>query len=298
MKPLSRIDAVPLFAAVQEELVDLLGGLSEAEWRAPTGSASWDVKDVVAHLLDGDVRRLSLHRDGFTLASAPDPEGGYDGLVAYLNELNETWIAAARRMSPRLLRELTAFLAPLVVEHLRSLDPRGRARFAVAWAGESESEHWFDVAREYTEKWHHQQQIREATGRPLLTGREWVRPLVATLVRAVPAVFQRHAPAAAGARVTLAVTGAVDRRWLLVEESGTWALYEPEADSEGEGAASETTGREAGSEPSDTRITMDDDTAWRLFTGRITGPEAYGRMDVSGDPEAGRLLARTVAYMK
>jgi len=280
MKPLSRIDAVPLFAAVQEELIELLDGLSGAEWRAPTGSASWDVRDVVAHLLDGDVRRLSLHRDGLTLASSPDPEGGYDALVAYLNELNEIWIAAARRMSPRLLAELTAFLTPRVVDHLRSLDPRGTAHFPVAWAGESESENWLDVAREYTEKWHHQQQIREATGRPLLTGGAWLRPLVATLVRAVPPVFERHAAPADGRRVTIAVTGAVDRRWLLAGESGTWTLYE------------------AGEEESDTRITMDDDTAWRLLTGRIAGPAAYDRMEVSGDPEAGRLLARTVAYMK
>ena len=50
-------------------------------------------------------------------------------------------------------------------------DPDAPAVFSVAWAGEDKSAHWFDVAREYTEKWHHQQQIRDAVGRPDLASR-------------------------------------------------------------------------------------------------------------------------------
>lgn len=279
MRPLPRIDAVPLFAAVQEELIGLLEGLSDEEWRASTRSAAWDVKDVAAHLLDGDVRRLSLHRDGLVLAE-PDGIDGYEALVDYLDGLNETWVAAARRMSPRLIVELTALLTPRVVEHLRGLAPEGRARFPVAWAGEETSEHWFDVAREYTEKWHHQQQIREAVGRPLLTGRRWLRPLVATLVRGVPPVFERYAEGDGTTRLALEVGGVVEGRWLLTDESGRWELFEPE-------------GEEAG-----TRVTMDDDTAWRLFTGTISEEEAVERMEVTGDRALGELVARTVSYMK
>ena len=33
-------------------------------------------------------------------------------------------------------------------------------------AGEAVSANWFDVAREFTERWHHQQQIRLAIGGP------------------------------------------------------------------------------------------------------------------------------------
>lgn len=279
MRPLPRIDAVPLFAAVQEELIGLLEGLSDEEWRASTRSAAWDVKDVAAHLLDGDVRRLSLHRDGLVLAE-PDGIDGYEALVDYLDGLNETWVAAARRMSPRLIVELTALLTPRVVEHLRGLAPEGRARFPVAWAGEDTSENWFDVAREYTEKWHHQQQIREAVGRPLLTGRRWLRPLVATLVRGVPPVFERHAEGDGSTRVALVVGGVVEERWLLTDETGRWELFAPE-------------GEEVG-----TRVTMSDDTAWRLFTRTISEEEAVERMEVTGDRALGELVARTVSYMK
>lgn len=284
MKPLPRVEAVPLFAAVQEELLALLGDLSVAEWEAPTRSTSWSVKDVVAHLLDGDVRRLSLHRDRLTLA---EPDGGiedYASLVAYLDALNAAWIEAARRMSPRLLVELTAFVTPRVVEHLRSLDPSGTARFAVAWAGETESENWFDIAREYTEKWHHQQQIREAVGRPLLTGPEWLRPLVSTLIRGVPPVYERYAADAGPTTLGLEVTGVVDGRWLLTNETGPWTLFASE--DEEEVAAAET------------RVVMEDDTAWRLFTKTIDEGEAVARMEVSGDRALGELIARTVSYMK
>jgi hypothetical protein len=49
-------------------------------------------------------------------------------------------------------------------DYLKSLDPFDKAVFSVAWAGEDESKNWFHIAREYTEKWHHQQQIRLAVG--------------------------------------------------------------------------------------------------------------------------------------
>jgi hypothetical protein len=45
----------------------------------------------------------------------------------------------------------------------KSLDPLAPAAFAVSWAGEETSSNWFDTARELTERWHHQQQIRLAT---------------------------------------------------------------------------------------------------------------------------------------
>jgi hypothetical protein len=63
-------------------------------------------------------------------------------------------------------------LAPLRTVNER-LDPDA-AGLAAAWAGETDSRNWFDVAREYTEKWHHQQQLRDATtARRATTPRSW-----------------------------------------------------------------------------------------------------------------------------
>jgi hypothetical protein len=62
-----------------------------------------------------------------------------------------------------------------------SLDPFARAIFNVSWAGEETSPNWFDTARELTERWHHQQQIRLATHRPGIMTRELYNPVIGLL---------------------------------------------------------------------------------------------------------------------
>jgi hypothetical protein len=52
-----------------------------------------------------------------------------------------------------------------------ALPPHAEAPFGVAWAGETRSANWLDTGREYTERWHHQMQIRDAVGAPPLLER-------------------------------------------------------------------------------------------------------------------------------
>ena len=87
------LDVSPLFPLLHAELVSLLRGLRPEDWERPTACEAWRVRDVVEHLLDGYVRRLSLHRDGH-LAAPDRPVEGYKDLVAYLNELNADWVRA------------------------------------------------------------------------------------------------------------------------------------------------------------------------------------------------------------
>jgi hypothetical protein len=42
-----------------------------------------------------------------------------------------------------------------------------------------------ETGREYTERWHHQMQIREAVGAPGLLERRWYQPVLDLSVRAV-----------------------------------------------------------------------------------------------------------------
>jgi uncharacterized protein (TIGR03083 family) len=112
----------------------LLESLEVADWSAPTACLGWTVKDLVAHLLDGHHRRLSICRDG-----QPVSFPGGD-LGAWLNDLNAPWVNAARRLSPPLLIELHRLVGPQVVEFWRSPDPYAEAFFPVTWAGESRSE--------------------------------------------------------------------------------------------------------------------------------------------------------------
>ncbi len=45
------MDGMALARAEREDLLDLLGGLTPAQWRAPSLCAGWSVRDVVAHVL-------------------------------------------------------------------------------------------------------------------------------------------------------------------------------------------------------------------------------------------------------
>src|SRR5689334_7783825 len=75
------IDTRYLFAPLHAELMSLLRGLTPDDWERPTLARAWRVRDVAAHLLDTQLRRLSGHRDGHLLP--PDRP-----LVGYINHLD------------------------------------------------------------------------------------------------------------------------------------------------------------------------------------------------------------------
>src|SRR5436190_12380264 len=98
--------AATLFAPLHRELIALLESLSAEAWNAPTVAGQWRVRDVAAHLLDGDLRKLAMCRDGHFSSAPASP--GYKDLVDLINSLNATGVAYGARLSPRLLIELLA----------------------------------------------------------------------------------------------------------------------------------------------------------------------------------------------
>lgn len=256
---------VHLFAPLHAELMTLLHGLSATEWEAPTICGSWRVRDVGAHLLDTMLRRLSIARDGSTPPPSEQPLASYHDLVAYLDRLNADWIEAARRLSPRVIRELLRWVGPQVAEYFATLPPDGEASFPVAWTGEGRSRNWMDIGREYTEQWLHQQHIRLAVDRPLLIQRRWLHPVLALFVRALPRAYAAlHAEP--GTTVDVEIVGEAGQRWTLRREPDAWML-EP-------GSAGNAT----------TRLTLSDDDAWRLFSKSLRTRSARDVVQVMGDP--------------
>jgi uncharacterized protein (TIGR03083 family) len=278
MKSVEPIFVTELFCQIHGELLSLLRNLSGDDWSKPTAARMWTVKDVVAHLLDGDVRRLSYQRDKAPMVPPEAPIENYRDLVNFLNRLNADWVAAARRISPRLLIEFLEITGAQVCELFKSLDPFAPAIFGVAWAGEQESQNWFDVAREYTEKWHHQQQIRDAVGAPALTGRKWLFPALDTFLRGLPHTY-RETQADEGSSVAFIIAGEAGGVWTLKREGEAWSLYT----GEGEGAACE--------------VRMDQDAAWRLLTKGISREEAQARIEIIGDHRLGAPILGMLAVM-
>jgi len=221
---------------------------------------------------------LSFQRDDAPQLPPDNPIESYSDLVGFLNQLNADWVKAAKRISPRLLVEFLSLTGAQVAALLKSVDPFAPALFSVAWAGEETSLHWFDVAREYTEKWHHQQQIRDAVGAPPLYSRKWLHPVLDAFVRALPRSYS-GARAAEGTSVTLTITGEAGDEWTLAREGDVWRLYS------GAGA------------DSDCRIGLDQDAAWRLMTKGLARDEAARRIEISGDAKLAEPLLNTLAVM-
>jgi uncharacterized protein (TIGR03083 family) len=262
MKLAGPIETADLFRPLHEGLIALLRGLAPEDWERPTLAGKWRVRDVAAHLLDTSLRRLSLQRDGYRLG-LESPIDGYRALVAYLNRLNADWVRAAERLSPRLLVELLEATGPPVAELFLSLPPHEPAIFPVAWAGETRSENWFDIGREYTERWHHEAQIREAVGAPLLTGRRWLHPVLELSLYALPVALRDAG--SEGSRVAVEISGESGGTWSLVRTGPSWSLFRGEA----AGPA--------------LRARMDADTAWRLFFNALSMEEARARISFTGD---------------
>jgi uncharacterized protein (TIGR03083 family) len=255
----------------------LLSALSTGQWQAPTVCPGWAVKDVALHLLGDDIGLLSRRRDGVAPADASREPGGFQELVAFLDRLNQSWVEASRRISPRLLCELLAFTGEATWRYLASLDPLA-VEARVSWVGPDPVPNWLDVAREYTERWTHQQQIRDAVGVPGLKEPAFMAPVLATFVHALPRAFA-GAPAPARTTVEVAVGGQGGRRWVLTRTPHGWEL----------GAGTAAAPR--------ARVALDAETAWRLWTKGIRPDAAQAAVSISGDRALGLPVLDAVAII-
>lgn len=267
---------ITLLRETNQALLALLASLDAKDWARPTVHADRSVKDLTAHLLDGSLRRLSIQRDGHFL---PGPQSNeLSEAVSYVQALNREWIGASRRLSPRVLQELLRWADEELVELFSKLDPQGPAPFGVAWAGQEWSSNAFDMAREYTEKWHHQQQLRDAVQRPGLCEARFVRPVLETFLEGAPFAF-RDVERPEGAELRLVVEGEGGGRWGVHTRHGRW-----EVDAAGEGTATAT-------------ATLSTDTAWRLWTRGLSARSARERVHLEGDLALGEPLLSMTTIM-
>lgn len=275
LTPVGPIDVLDLFAEERADLLALLSSLDAAGWAQPTVCAPWSVKDLAAHLLADDLGIVSRGRDGY--AGGSIDVASFDELIAAINAQNQAWADAMRRLSPRAVVELLEFAGDRAFAHFRSLD-LDTIGDPVNWAGPGPAAAWLDVAREYTERWAHGQQIRDALGRPGLFSRRMFAPVLDAYVRALPHTF-RDIVAPAEVQVVVDITGDAGGVWTLVYDVAGWALH---------------AGRGADPRAS---VTLDQDAAWRLFTKGLTPDDARRRTTIVGDPALGAKVLETVSIL-
>ena len=233
------------------------------------------MKDVAAHLLGDDIGILSRKRDTFKELSTN--LSTWDELVAWLNQRNNTWVQTCRRISPRLLCDLLRFTGVQVNEYFRTLDLTALGA-AVSWAGPDPAPVWLDVAREYTERWHHQQHIRDGVSQPGLTEPRYLAPVLSAFAHALPHTY-RQVDAAEGTCVTLTIVGESGGAWTIVREQNRWQLYIGKP------------------EQPNAETLLPEQIAWRLFTKGISQEMARAQATFRGDQTLGAQMLNAVSII-
>jgi uncharacterized protein (TIGR03083 family) len=270
------IETLPLFPLLDEKLIELLRSLSKDDWNKPTLAKLWTVKDIASHLLDGNFRTISILRDGYN-GMSPGVINSYQDIVSFLNNLNADWVTATKRLSPRVITDLLEETGKEYHECLSKLSPHEKAMFSVAWAGEEESQNWFHIAREFTEKWHHQQQIREAVNKQGIMNSEFFLPVMDTFMRALPHTYRNvDAKEETLVKVVLSETNA---EWQLIKTKNKWILSEEQGDS------------------ITSLIRMPSAVAWKLLTKGMDKQMAEQSITFEGDYTIGRVVLNMVSVM-
>ena len=275
--PAAPFDARPLFAPLTAALLEVLSGLSPAQWRQPSGVGAWSVHQLAAHILDGMRRRVAAQRDGWQ----PPPQApitDYASLVAHVNTINRAGVEGLAARSPRQLIEAVARASAELIDCFAALPLEAPGFYAVAWAGQQQSPHWFDVARELTEQWHHQQQLRVAVGAPELSQPHLTHAVLRAWMVGLPHAY-RAAQAAPGARVHISLDGPGGGSWALRRDGDAWAF---DAQPMGEPTAA---------------IAAPVGVVWRLYSRLISPERARAELRITGPAALAEPLLRFMPFL-
>ncbi|MDW3194920.1 MAG: maleylpyruvate isomerase N-terminal domain-containing protein [Cytophagales bacterium] len=270
------VDARPLFKPLDHLLIDFLKQLEPTDWNKQTVAKHWKVKDVATHLLDGNLRALSMQRDYYFGENPPEIKGFRD-LVEWLNQLNADWVKATKRLSPAVLVMLLELSGEQVSEYYSTLDPWEEAAFSVAWAGEATSYNWMHVAREYTEKWHHQQQIRDAMEDRTILSQQFFQPVINTFMLALPHTF-RDVTASDGTIIRVTVDADAGGTWWLKRAADQWELVEQ-------------------ADRFDAAVNVPLDISWKLFTKSLRPSQIQDQVTIEGDQRLAEKVLSMVSVM-
>lgn len=263
------IETIELFPELNKNLLTLLKNIDKKNLLNPTVIPGRTVKDLASHILDGSLRRLSIQRDHFHTVA---PEiNSYNDLVNFIQKLNREWIEVSKRLSPEIIIAFLENSENWLYEFFKSLDLHADAPFSVAWAGEDKSKNWFDIAREYTEKWHHQMQIRLAVYQPGINSRKLFYPVIDTFMLGLPFAYRDiKAPISYGIKII--ITGDAHGIWFLEMKENGWQLVAEL------------------SEAPKSIIEIPDDIAWKLFTNSMDRDIAAKYVKFNEDSNMGKII--------
>ena len=256
---------------VWASLDDLLDSLGDADWDAPTDCPGWTVKDTVSHIIGTELM----------LAGHPDPPVDLpDDLAHVRNDIgraNEGSILLRRNRPPA---EVLAEFREVVGERERQLGALDQAAMdAESWTPAGTSTYGRFMQIRVFDQWIHEQDIREAVGRPGgLSGPAAVRTL-AEVTNGLGFVVGKKAGATDGSSVRFVITGS-EPAVIDVMVDGRAAVTDDLVGS-----------------PT-VIITTDLGTFIRLIGGRCAarGPRAQDVVDIEGDLDLAQRVLDNMGY--
>jgi hypothetical protein len=226
------------------------------------------VHAVTLHLFRNDV--------GWPRESWTGVDIDYSSMAQTIEQENDKWVEAARRIPPTLMPELLVLSGDRLDGLLACVDMDAPG-IPVAWSGSGPSPVWLDIAREYTERWVHHQQIRDATNRAGLKDREWMHPVFRTFMLALPRAYD-PVQAPKGTRVRVVVSGHGGGTWCIQHDEARWRLVD-----ESESVSAE--------------VRLPEELAWRLYVRTVSPEEAMSDIVRHGSAELTEPACRAVATM-
>jgi len=215
-------------------------------------------------------------RDGF-FGERPNASN-YEELVQFLNRLNADWVKAMKRVSPQMLILLHQVTGPMFCQYYASLNLSDISPFAVNWMGENESTNRTHIAREYTEKWLHQQQIRDAVGKPGLMTKALFHPFISTFMLGLPYTY-RNVMAAEGTVIQITITTDIGDTWFLLRSNNQWQLTINCI------------------KPADAQLFIEPDIAWKLFSKSFRPEQVKDKVKLSGELQLAATALSMVSVM-
>ncbi|MDE3202821.1 MAG: maleylpyruvate isomerase family mycothiol-dependent enzyme [Acidobacteriota bacterium] len=259
---------------VWSALADLGGELSDEEWASPTPCPGWSVAAQYAHVVGTESMLL-----GRPNPEVPTPAETPAHVRNRIAETNEVWVDALAA-TPR--REVLAQLAEVTGERLKALEAMTDADFdAPSWTPVGQADYRRFMQIRVFDCWVHEQDVRDATGRPGGETGPVAEQAVDELVRAAGFVVGKKAGATPGEGVRLVLGGPLSRR-IDVEVGERARVVEALAD------------------PPTVTVELTSTAYCRLSCGRVAPSDvlagALGGVRLSGDEALGRRVVENLAF--
>jgi uncharacterized protein (TIGR03083 family) len=253
------------FPLLLDSLLGILNTLSPEQWELASPCPGWTVADIARHLLADDIGILS-RRDHYQASNRAQIQlESWQDLVQLIDTQNAAWVETTRRISPPVLCDFLRLSGSQVAAYMASLDPFAQG-VSVDWAGPGPAPIWLDQAREFSERWHHQQHICIATQQSSPTLDSLLEPILATFIWAMPHSY-RNLEAPENTLIALSITGALAKRWAILRRDAQWHLYEH------------------CTQAADAEVWLDGDIAWQLWTNGLDRQQVWQTSHTAGPAE-------------